>query len=43
MDSPDDLARRDCAAIARVAALAPANAVEADVAALFVAASDQHA
>jgi len=27
-DSPDDLARRDHAAIARIAALAPANAAE---------------
>ncbi len=40
-DSPDDLARRDHAAIARVAALHPANAAEADLAALFVAASEQ--
>src|SRR5487761_517827 len=40
-DSPDDLARRDHAAIARIAALAPANAAEADVAAQFVAASEQ--
>ena len=39
-DSPDDLARRNHAAIARIAALAPANAAEADVAAMFVAASE---
>jgi hypothetical protein len=38
---PDDLARRDHAAIARIAALAPANAAEADLAAQFVAASEQ--
>ena len=38
---PDDLARRDHAAIARIAALAPANAAEADLAAMFVAASEQ--
>ncbi len=40
-DSPDDLARRDHAAIARIAALTPANAAEADLAALYVAASEQ--
>ena len=40
-DSPDDLARRDHAAVARIAALAPANAAEADLAAQFVAASEQ--
>ena len=40
-DNPDDLARRNHAAIARIAALAPANAAEADVAAMFVAASEQ--
>ncbi len=40
-DSPEDLARRDHAAIARIAALAPANAAEADLAALYVAASEQ--
>src|SRR6266852_2646582 len=40
-DNPDDLARRDHAAIARIAALAPANAAEADLAAQFVAASEQ--
>ncbi len=40
-DRPDDLARRDHAAIARIAALHPANAAEADLAALFVAASEQ--
>ena len=36
-----DVLRRDHAAIARIAALAPANAAEADVAAQFVAASEQ--
>jgi hypothetical protein len=40
-DSAEDLLRRDHAAIARIAALAPANAAEADVAAQFVAASEQ--
>ncbi len=40
-DSPEDLARRNRAAIARIAALCPANAAEADVAALHVAASEQ--
>jgi hypothetical protein len=40
-DSTDDLARRDHAAIARIAALTPANAAEADLAALYVAASEQ--
>ncbi len=40
-DSAEDLLRRDHAAIARVAALAPANAAEADLAAQFVAASEQ--
>ena len=40
-DSPEDLARRNHAAIARIAALAPANAAEAEVAALYVAASEQ--
>ena len=40
-DSPEDLARRDYAAIARIAALQPANAAEADIAALYVAASEQ--
>ena len=40
-DNPDDLARRNHAAIARVAALVPANAAEADLAAMFVAASEQ--
>ena len=40
-DSPDDLRRRDHAAIAGIAALAPANAVEAEMAAQFVAASAQ--
>ncbi len=39
--SPEDLARRNHAAIARIAALSPANAAEADVAALYVAASEQ--
>jgi hypothetical protein len=40
-DSPEDLLRRDHAAIARIAALCPGNAVEADLAAQFVAASEQ--
>src|SRR5260370_41714203 len=40
-DSPDDLARRNHAAVARIAALVPANAAEADLAAMFVAASEQ--
>jgi hypothetical protein len=40
-DNPDDLARRNHAAIAAVAALVPANAAEAILAALFVAASEQ--
>ncbi len=40
-DSAEDSLRRDHAAIARVAALAPANAAEADLAAQFVAASEQ--
>jgi len=40
-DSPDDLLRRDRAAIARIAALAPANGAEADLGAQFVAASEQ--
>src|SRR6202521_176796 len=40
-DRPDDLARRNHAAITRIAALVPANASEADLAALFVAASEQ--
>jgi hypothetical protein len=40
-DSPDDLARRNHAAIAAVAALCPANAAEAILAADFVAASEQ--
>ena len=40
-DSPEDLARRDHGAIASIGALAPANAAEADVAAQFVAASEQ--
>jgi hypothetical protein len=39
--TPEDFARRDHAAIARIAALAPANAAEADLAAQFVAASEQ--
>ena len=37
-DSPEDLLRRDHAAIASIAALAPANTVEAGVAAQYVAA-----
>ena len=40
-DSPEDLARRDHSAISRIAALHPANAAEADIAALYVAASEQ--
>ncbi len=40
-DSPEDLARRNHSAIARIAALCPANAAEADVAAQHVAASEQ--
>jgi hypothetical protein len=40
-DNPEELLRRDRGAIARIAALAPANAAEADVAAQFVAASEQ--
>ncbi len=40
-ESPEALSRRDHAAILRIAALAPANAAEADVAAQFVAASEQ--
>jgi len=40
-EGAEDLARRDHAAMARVAALAPANAAEADLAAQFVAASEQ--
>src|SRR5271163_2842320 len=39
--SPEDLARRNDSAIARIAALCPANAAEADIAALYVAASEQ--
>ncbi len=40
-DSSENLTRRDHAAIARIAALTPANAAEADLAALYVAASEQ--
>ena len=40
-DNPEDFRRRDHAAIAAVAALAPANAAEAKPAAQFVAASEQ--
>lgn len=40
-DSAEAIARRDHAAIAQVAALAPANAAEAELAAQFVAASEQ--
>ena len=40
-DSPEDAARRDLAAIARVAALLPATPEEADIAAQYVAASAQ--
>jgi hypothetical protein len=38
-DAPEDLARRDNAAIAQVGSLLPANADEANLAALYVAAS----
>ena len=40
-DTPEDLARRDNAAIAQVACLLPANADEADLAAQYVAANAQ--
>src|SRR5579859_7221093 len=40
-DSPDALAQRNHAAIAGVAALCPANAAEANLAAQFVAATEQ--
>src|SRR5271163_3902339 len=40
-DNPEELARRDRALIACIAALQPANAAEADIAALYVAASEQ--
>jgi len=40
-DHPEALVQRNHAAIARVAALVPANAAEADLAALFVIASEQ--
>src|SRR5260370_39454151 len=40
-DSPGALAQRNHAAITRIAALIPANPAEADLAALFVAASEQ--
>ncbi len=40
-DSPEDIALRNQFTIARIAALSPANAAEADLAARFVAASDQ--
>ncbi len=40
-DTPEDLARRDNAAIAEVASLLPANAEEATLAAQFVAANAQ--
>ncbi len=39
--TPEDLTRRDHAAIARIAALQPANSAEAELAAQFVAASEQ--
>jgi hypothetical protein len=39
-DNPEDLLRRNHSAIARIAALHPANAVEADIAATYVAASE---
>jgi hypothetical protein len=40
-DSPEDLLRRDHAAMARIAAFAPGDSTEADVAAEYVAASEQ--
>src|SRR5438067_13349852 len=40
-DSPDALTQRNHAAIASIGALVPANAAEADLAAMFVAASEQ--
>ncbi len=40
-DDPENLIRRNQALIARIAALCPANPAEADVAALYVAASEQ--
>src|SRR5260370_27122421 len=40
-DGPDALAQRNHAAITRIAALIPANPAEADLAAQFVAASEQ--
>src|SRR5256885_1162821 len=40
-DSAEELLRRDHAAIARIAALAPGNSAEADIAAQYVAASEQ--
>jgi hypothetical protein len=40
-DSPEDLVRRDSAAIAQVASLLPANADEADLAIKYVAAGGQ--
>ena len=40
-DSPEDIVRRDNAAIAKVASLLPATAAEAELAAQFVAASAQ--
>ncbi len=40
-DSPEDLRRRDQAAIARIAALSPGSPAEAETAALHVAASEQ--
>ncbi|HEX5326289.1 MAG TPA: hypothetical protein VFW75_06440 [Acetobacteraceae bacterium] len=40
-DTPEDLLRRDQAAIARIAALCPVTVAEADIAALYVATSEQ--
>jgi hypothetical protein len=40
-DSPEDIARRLHSAIERIASLCPANAAEADIATLYVAASEQ--
>jgi hypothetical protein len=40
-DSEEDLTQRDHSAVARIASLGPANEAEADLAAAFVAASEQ--
>ncbi len=39
-NSPEHLARRDNAIIARIAALTPGNAIEAEIAADYIAASE---